>query len=526
MTSTVLVTLALSVPLAAVAWIGALAVDRTSAGLKVRRAVWMFAFTAPLALTPMALAARTLGWSAARPVPSTPLSAAEPVIAAAPSIPYEPPIVIAPEVDWAVILLAVIVIGAALRLVALIWHGLSLARTLRRAEPLAGDYAGMTVRLYDGESPVLAGFIKPLVLLPRSLAATLTPSQITLICAHERAHLQAGDHIANLWESFAMTLFWFNPVLGPIRAGLSAVREEACDAAALSGAERPTRRVYAEVLMSAIRHAGAAEPAVAFTGFYRARSARRLRAILTPQGKSAKTAALVAAGVGLALAGTAGGLAYAFAGAQDPAPLAATAEPVTRTQIAQLAAPATPVERAATPRLTTTAAVPATATPEPKADQEPASGMALALALAKKIETDAMADAADQETLVALNRMLVDTRMKRIEVRAQLESRNRMPSIRVWPALREDAQYKDLVKQQALRYEHLQEMRKTWSATSEPVREEQAYIDGLEQRINNRAYQIASDMEMDLESLNAREETIRKEIEAMRKQMMAQVAAR
>lgn len=523
MTSTVLVTLALSVPLGLLAWVGALAVDRTGAGMKVRGAVWALAFAAPVLLTPMALAVRALEWSPARPAPLPVHTEAAPLIpapvsqAAYESTPEGP--------DWAAILLTVVIVGAALRLSILILHGVSLAWTARRARPLAGDF-GLPVRLYDGETPVLAGLIKPVVLIPRALAETLTPSQIALICAHERAHLRAGDHIANLLESSAMATFWFNPVLGAIRAGLSAVREEACDAAALSGAERPTRRVYAEVLLSAIRHAGAAEPAVAFTGFYRARSARRLRAILTPQGKSAKAAAAMAAGIGLALAGAAGGLAYAFAGAQEPAAArAAQSAPAT-------SAPATrafaqgPAMAAATP-LAPTAAMLSTRSIEndiavraSDLRQLAADGAPTVPVATQATSTRASFTTADINTLNALNTLLVDTRMQRIDVRSRLQTLEKVP-VENWLQIRNDEKSSSLIRQRDERLESYNAALANFSPATELMVARRAAIDALNAQLARQAALIRADMAVELQVLDTKEANILAEITTLRAQLAA-----
>jgi beta-lactamase regulating signal transducer with metallopeptidase domain len=501
MTTTLLVTLALSVPLAVLAWIGALAVDRTSGGLKVRRAVWTLAFAAPLALSPMALVVRTLGWSAP---PSPPLiHAASPAIAQVSasfaSVAYDAP-ASAAETNWTGILLTLLAVVALLRLAALAWRALALGRIARAAAPLTGEFSGLTVRLYEGEAPMLVGLLKPVVLMPRSLASTFSPAEIALICAHERAHLRAGDHIANLLEAIAMAIFWFNPVLGPIRAGLSAVREEACDDAALTGAERPTRRAYAEVLLTAIRHAGGAEPAVAFTGFYRARSARRLRAILMPQGKGAKAAAAIAAGVGLILAGTAGGLAFAFAGSESAAALPAAPLPLAA-EHAVSPAPVMAAPPAISPPPSTQIA--ALETPEPATLPRPAPAA-----------VRARSGLADLDTMNALRKLLVDTRLQRIEIQARQTALDGIDPDD-WPELRNNEDYKRLVSERNIRMERYKaSVNKTFVGDPGLVDAREG-IEKLDARIEHQRQLVRSDIRLELAMLDAKDVAIREQLASM-----------
>jgi hypothetical protein len=223
-------------------------------------------------------------------------------------------------------LLAILLAGAALRLMGFLFRWSRLAGLTGSSRPLDDDadllsrvrfdaerlgVAAPPIRVSNTAEPLLAGVLRPVILIPGALRPALTTEKIALICAHELAHLKCGDHFRVPLEQLIGAAFWFNPLMGAVRTRLSAAREEVCDSLVL-GDGHSDRRVYAQTLVGALR-VGAAQPhALAFTGFRMGQVRRRIIAILRPAASS-RPAAIGAAGLATLLGLTVGGLSVALA---------------------------------------------------------------------------------------------------------------------------------------------------------------------------------------------------------------------
>jgi bla regulator protein blaR1 len=89
--------------------------------------------------------------------------------------------------------------------------------------------AGVTTVQAGVSSPSVLGWIRPIVVLPVDLDATLTQEQLKAIIAHEIAHVQRGDYPLHVAESMLRVLFFFHPVMHYLISSSRATREEACD---------------------------------------------------------------------------------------------------------------------------------------------------------------------------------------------------------------------------------------------------------------------------------------------------------
>lgn len=79
--------------------------------------------------------------------------------------------------------------------------------------------------------PVAIGYLRPAVLIPQSLLASASVSDLEHIVLHELEHLQRFDDVTSLVQAFCMSLLWFNPFAHYVHRRLSAEREMACDEA-------------------------------------------------------------------------------------------------------------------------------------------------------------------------------------------------------------------------------------------------------------------------------------------------------
>ena len=98
------------------------------------------------------------------------------------------------------------------------------------------------------DSPMVVGWISPVVLVPTSALTSLTPKQIEMILAHELLHIARRDHLVNMLQGFIEILLFFHPVTWWLSRQISIERENCCDDASLAVAGSP--RSLAEALLA------------------------------------------------------------------------------------------------------------------------------------------------------------------------------------------------------------------------------------------------------------------------------------
>ncbi|MEM9657918.1 MAG: M56 family metallopeptidase, partial [Planctomycetota bacterium] len=96
---------------------------------------------------------------------------------------------------------------------------------------------------------------RPVVVLPKSLLASLTDQQIACVVRHELAHYARRDHWSNAVACLVGCLFWWNPIVWHARRELRLAQEACCDAIVVSDAPA-NRRTYAETLLQVIEFVG------------------------------------------------------------------------------------------------------------------------------------------------------------------------------------------------------------------------------------------------------------------------------
>lgn len=78
-------------------------------------------------------------------------------------------------------------------------------------------------------TPMLIGWLRPVVLLPASMMTGFTPAQVELIIAHELGHVCRWDYVANLFQVFLETVLFYHPVVHWISHDVRNTRESCCD---------------------------------------------------------------------------------------------------------------------------------------------------------------------------------------------------------------------------------------------------------------------------------------------------------
>jgi beta-lactamase regulating signal transducer with metallopeptidase domain len=124
--------------------------------------------------------------------------------------------------------------------------GWMLLMRLRRqhAEPIAGDLlktclalqrrlgVSRTVRFVCSkvaESPAVFGSLRPMVVLPLSALAGLSPWQVEAIIAHELAHIRRWDLSVNAFQIATETLLFYHPAVWWVNRVIRNEREHCCD---------------------------------------------------------------------------------------------------------------------------------------------------------------------------------------------------------------------------------------------------------------------------------------------------------
>ncbi len=77
--------------------------------------------------------------------------------------------------------------------------------------------------------PTVLGILKPMILLPVSLASGLTLEQIESVLAHELAHLRRYDHLVNLMQCVIESVLFFHPAVWWVSRRIRDEREHCCD---------------------------------------------------------------------------------------------------------------------------------------------------------------------------------------------------------------------------------------------------------------------------------------------------------
>jgi beta-lactamase regulating signal transducer with metallopeptidase domain len=310
--------LLVSVGVAGLGWLAASALEGVSGDVRLREGAWRATLFLPV-LPPAAMVLFLLTPAPVRPVSILPTArVAEMSVDLADIAPATETFRLDGE-QAAMVVLAAALALALLRLAILGWRARRVGRLLASATTASsptlrtvGDVArrlgvaAPEVRVFNGGSEaLLTGLVRPVLVLPSSLAEASDAPAARAVIAHELAHLKRGDHRAVWGEEGLLVLLAFNPFLPFVRARRAAAREEACDALALLGAGAETRRAYARSLVEALRARADSSPtptpALTFTGNPRSQAMRRLQSILTPPAAAGRSIRFAAMGAVIAL---------------------------------------------------------------------------------------------------------------------------------------------------------------------------------------------------------------------------------
>ena len=108
---------------------------------------------------------------------------------------------------------------------------LALIRLRRR---LGIEHAVMLLESAAVPVPAVVGWLRPVILVPASAFAGLTPQQLEAILAHELAHVRRHDYLINLLQAVVETLLFYHPAVWWVSSQVRQERESCCDDLAVS----------------------------------------------------------------------------------------------------------------------------------------------------------------------------------------------------------------------------------------------------------------------------------------------------
>jgi beta-lactamase regulating signal transducer with metallopeptidase domain len=114
--------------------------------------------------------------------------------------------------------------------------------------------------------PCAVGCLKPVIVLPMSVATGIPPEQLEAILAHELAHIRRWDYWINCAQLVVESLLFFNPAVWWISYHMRQEREACCDAMAAQGMGHPMDYVQALVAWIGQAQQAPLNAAVAFSG--------------------------------------------------------------------------------------------------------------------------------------------------------------------------------------------------------------------------------------------------------------------
>ena len=101
----------------------------------------------------------------------------------------------------------------------------------------------------EAASPMIMGFLKPVLVLPKEEYST---EDVFFILKHELVHLKRGDIYVKLLFMAANAVHWFNPLVWMMQKEAAIDMELSCDERVTQGAGYAVRKAYTETLLSTL----------------------------------------------------------------------------------------------------------------------------------------------------------------------------------------------------------------------------------------------------------------------------------
>lgn len=99
--------------------------------------------------------------------------------------------------------------------------------------------------------PVVWGVLRPVIVLPKGLAETLSGRELEAVMAHELIHVKHRDNLFSNLRMLICSLFWFHPLVWLVDRKLADERELICDEQVVAAGNAP--EMYAAGLWKVVR---------------------------------------------------------------------------------------------------------------------------------------------------------------------------------------------------------------------------------------------------------------------------------
>jgi bla regulator protein BlaR1 len=130
-------------------------------------------------------------------------------------------------------------------------------------------------------SPMVIGFLKPIVVIPVAAVTGLNTSQIEAIFAHELAHIRRYDHIIIIIQAVARQVLFFHPLAWYLSAEIDRERENSCDDLVMKSFSSPINYIKALAMIQEMNLSGPVQ-ANAFNGRSRG-LLNRIKRLIKPE---------------------------------------------------------------------------------------------------------------------------------------------------------------------------------------------------------------------------------------------------
>ncbi len=144
-------------------------------------------------------------------------------------------------------------------------------------------YAIQIVEYSKAKSPMILGFLRPVLVLPKEQYSS---EELYFILKHELVHLRRKDVYAKLLFVVANALHWFNPCIWMMQKEAVIDMELSCDERVTKGSSYAVRKAYTETLLSML-HKRCTNRTILSTQFYGGTEImkKRFKNILIKNGK-------------------------------------------------------------------------------------------------------------------------------------------------------------------------------------------------------------------------------------------------
>jgi len=129
------------------------------------------------------------------------------------------------------------------------------------------------------QSPLITGWLRPMILFPIGLVNQLNTNEIEAIIAHELAHVSRHDILFNFLQSLSEIIYYYHPGIWWISNQIRKEREHSCDDIALQ--VTGNQLDYAKALLQVQNYARTPQLALGFSG-KKGQLLTRVQRVLSP----------------------------------------------------------------------------------------------------------------------------------------------------------------------------------------------------------------------------------------------------